>query len=130
LVRTKKLREVILQLSPESSNVRSPLPDSVRTPLDLVKSGRIQAIWAKSGRISGQIHLNPAGLVAGSCQIRPDSGQFQPESDPLAFGDGGRMLQDSGGRMLPDSSAAWILTTEHYQILAIGYQMCVQRRRV
>jgi hypothetical protein len=63
LVRMKKLRKMKMQLSPKSGNVRSPLsdfgehvwPDSSRAPLDLVRSGRIPTILAKSGRISGRI---------------------------------------------------------------------------
>jgi hypothetical protein len=69
---------------------------SSRTPSDPVRSGRIPAILARSGRISGRFRPDLAGSrpfwsdPAGSGQIRPDSCQIRPASDhgriPASFG--------------------------------------------
>jgi hypothetical protein len=104
LVRTKKLQKEKMQLSPESGNVQSPLPDSGEhvwsdpTKIagfrsDSSGSSRIMAILARSGLISGpiqaildrsdRIHPNPTGPRP----FWPDpvgsiagSGQIRPDS--------------------------------------------------
>jgi hypothetical protein len=112
LVRTKKLQKKKMQLSPESGNVRLPLPDSGEHVWpDLAKIAGFRPdssqsvagsrpFFARSDQISDQIHPNPAGFWPW-----PDSNQIRPESDPRASGD--------GGRMLPDFGALWISTTDH-----------------
>jgi hypothetical protein len=100
-----------MHLSLEFGNVLLPLPDFGRTPADPVKSCRIPAILAKSGRISDRIHPDqwPDPSKSGQIQldsghfgqIGPDFGQFQPESGPPAFGDGGRMSPDSDAGCIP-----------------------------
>jgi hypothetical protein len=87
--------------------------------------GRIRSKWLDSGRT----HPDPVR----SGKIRPGSGNgrilasFGRHPATVA---GFRHRQDSGGWMLPDSGPAWILTTDHCRIRTIGYQTCVQERRV
>jgi hypothetical protein len=147
----KKLRKVKMQLSQESGNVRSPSPDSGKHvwlnsakiagfQSDSSGFGWIPAILAKFGRISGQIHPNPAGSMAGLSKsgwipaILARSGSlagFRLVSTQIwSAGIRRRWLdvaefrrrQYSSGRMSPDSDAAWIPTTDHCRIPAIGYQ--------
>jgi hypothetical protein len=107
-----------MQMLPKSDDDRSPspeirreLPDSGMTPSGRVRSGRIRSFWPDLGRISGRIRSDqagfrpfwpdPAGSVAGSGHIRPDSGhvgQIRPDQcpDPVIFGRIPSILARSG----------------------------------
>jgi hypothetical protein len=89
LVRTKKLRKVKIQLSPESGNARSPLPDSrehvwpdpakiAEFWLDSSGSGQILQDSNHFGQIRGQIHPNPT-ILAISGRLLTMAG-FRPVS--------------------------------------------------
>jgi hypothetical protein len=86
LVRTKKLRKVKMQMSPESGNDRSPSPESG------------EHVWPDPAKIAG-FRPDPAGSVAGSGHIRPDSGhvgQIRPDQcpDPVISGHFGQIRPD------------------------------------
>jgi len=83
LVRTKKLRKVKMQLSPESGNVRSPLPDSG------------EHVWPDLGHF-------------GQIRSASDHGQILPEFGPPAFGDGGRMSPNSGADIISEAGCCRI----------------------
>lgn len=122
---TKILRKVKMQLSPKSSNVRSPLSDSGEHVWpDLAKMAWFRPNSSWSGQIRpnpghvGQIlldldHFGQTGWVNGRIWSDPvgsppfwsdpagfwpwpDSGQIRPESGPSESGDNGRISPDSG----------------------------------
>jgi len=127
LVRTKKLRKGKMQLSPESGNIWLPLSDSgehvwpdparllqIRPDqwMDSCRSGRIPAILARFGQISGRIRSDLAGfrLDPASFRLWLDSGQFRPKSGMPASGDFGRMSLDSFAASIPVARCYRILT--------------------
>jgi hypothetical protein len=143
LVRRKKLQKVKMQLSPESGNVRSLLPDSGKHVWpDATKMAEFRQDSSRSVAGSSHIRLN----LGHFGRIRSDSnhfGQIRPASNHgriPASDDGGGMSLDSSAdiipvagfrrrhysdsRILSNFGAACIPTTDYCQILAIGYQTC------
>jgi hypothetical protein len=100
----KNAKIKVWQMSAESGNVRSPLPDfGEKVWPDPGRFGQIRPKSSGSAPINGRIRSYPAGLAG----IRQYSGLHRA---PVA---GFRRQQDTGDRMLSNSSTGWIPTIDN-----------------
>jgi hypothetical protein len=116
LVHMKKLQKVKMQLSPESDDVRSPLPDSGEHVWpDLAKIAGFRPDSSEFGQIRSNLcHFG---------QIWPtsDHGQFRPEFGPPASGDGGRMSPNSGASNISEARCCRISVPPGFRQSDIKY---------